>query len=548
MHILLIVPPNTTFEDFIHPAHNTRRIKKNNIDFGSLNTDMPIGLLSLSAYLKKFMSVEVSLLNFNVELTNLDDFKYDSFKSYFKEVLSRYKENPPDIVGISSLFISSYQNMIDIGEYSKILFPSSFIIAGGGVPTNMYHDIFSNTNCFDALCFGEGEKALLGLLQSKDKRIFCEEYPSWITRNKIHLNVTPKYTFIKDLDEIPFCDYGLCNTNHDGNPSFTAFHGIKQITNAFQVMTSRGCPYKCIFCASHTVHGRSMHYYSVSRVREDFTLLRDNFGARVFIIQDDNILVDRKRAIEIIKIIKELGVTAVFANGFAIYSLDVEILKLVKSAGITHINLPIESGSQRVLDTIIHKPVNLSKVLDLVNECRKLGIYTLVNLIIGFPGETKKDIEDTRKFLHTLPANWFTVFCVNPLVGSKLYDICKNKNIKMKSPRSDYKVATIETEEFSTEYIQDMEYILNLELNFVHNNDIRLGEYEIALKGLENAIKSCEDHAFAFYFAAKCYEKLGEKYKAREYRETTRQILQKSEFWRKYFNIFGLRSIKDESC
>lgn len=102
--------------------------------------------------------------------------------------------------------------------------------------------------------------------------------------------------------------------------------------------------------------------------------------------------------------------------------------------------MSVESGSNRVLKEIMHKPLNLSIVKRVVDDCRELGIYTNANILIGLPGETKQDIEDTRSFLKTINANWFLIFCANPLVGSEMFNICLKKNyLKGNYIGSDYK-------------------------------------------------------------------------------------------------------------
>lgn len=235
-----------------------------------------------------------------------------------------------------------------------------------------------------------------------------------------------------------------------------------------------------------------------------------------------------------------MQLTAIFQNSLALYALDRKVLEALKSAGVNQLLLSVESGSNRVLKEIMHKPFNLSIAKRVADDCRELGIYTNVNILIGLPGETKQDIEDTRAFLKTIYANWFLIFCANPLIGSEMYDICRKKNyLKGDYIGSDYKRAVVETEDFTAEYIQEMAYFLNLELNFVENSDFRLSNYEMALKGFENAIKAKNDHAFAYYYAAKCYEKLGDLEKAQQYMNTAKRNAEKP-FWRKYMDMFNI--------
>lgn len=542
--ILFIVPPHISFKQFINPSYNERIVHKKYGNFGSVLTDMPLGVLSLSAYMKKHVAVETQLIDFNIVLNKLEGFEFRSFAEFFRDFLSApgLMDYAPIITGISALFTPSYQNMLDIAQCCRDIFPNAVIIAGGGVPTNMYNEIFRDSACFDALCYGEGEKPLLDLVKADDKSRHLEENPSWITSKKVESGQSFQHDFIENLDEIPFYDYGICETDKYGlNPAITAYASLDEKRQNFHVMTSRGCTHRCCFCASHTVHGRRMRYYSVDRVREDFNRLSNQYGARTIVVQDDHFMADKERALRIIDIIKELQLTAVFQNGLALYALDRKMLEALKSAEVNQLLLSIESGSNRVLKEIMHKPLNLSIVRRVVDDCRELGIYTNVNILIGLPGETKQDIEDARAFLKTINANWFLIFCANPLVGSEMLDICLKKNyLKSSYIDCDYKKAIVETEDFTAEYIQEMAYILNLELNFVKNSDYCLGDYKMALKGFENAIRAKSDHAIAYYYAALCYDKLGDADKAHHYMNTAKKIAAEKPFWRKYVDMCNI--------
>lgn len=541
--ILFIVPPHITFDSFINPSYNERIVTKKYGNYGSVLTDMPLGVLSLSAYLKKHTAAETKLVDFNIVLNKLEGFEFRSFAEFFRDFLSaqRWVDYAPSIIGISALFTPAYQNMLDIAQCCRDIFPGAVINAGGGLPTNMYREIFRDSTSFDALCYGEGEKPLLGLVEAIDKKEFLMNSRSWITRDKVENKQSFQHDFIEDLDEIPFYDYNICDTDEYGlNPAITAYASIDEKKQNFHVMTSRGCPHRCIFCSSHTVHGRTMRYYSVNRIREDFKRIRNQYGAKTVIFQDDHLMANKQRALEIIDIVKELQMTAVFQNSLALYALDRKVLEALKGAGVNQLLLSVESGSNRVLKEVMHKPLKLSIVKRVADDCRDLGIYTNVNILIGLPGETKQDIEDTRAFLKTIYGNWFLIFCANPLVGSEMFDISLKKNyLKGDYVGSDYKKAVVETEDFTAEYIQEMAYILNLELNFVENSDFRLGNYNMALKGFENAIRAKNDHAIAYYYAAKCYEKLGDAEKAQQYMNSAKVAAEKP-FWRRYVDVFNI--------
>lgn len=543
-NILFVIPPYLRFHDYVNPLFNAKSVQKKNGRFGSLPTDMPIGILSLSAYLKKHMPVETRLADLNIELNKLERFEFDSFVNFYRWYLTIQlgKDFAPDVIGISTLFTPSYENMLEIADCCREMYPDALILAGGGIPTNMYREIFSSCGSFDGLCYGEGERPLLHLLQAGDKAQQLADNPSWITPAKVRAGQSFKHDFIEDLDEIPFYDYDICDIAEYGvNPAISAYAAIDDKVNNFHVMTSRGCPLQCTFCASHTVHGRDMRYFSLERVKADFVRLKEKYGAHTFVFQDDHFMASKERALNIIEMVKELGVKAVFQNGLALYALDRKILEALRSAGVDQLALPVESGSNRVLKKIMHKPLTTSIISRVVKDCRDLGIYTNVNILVGMPGETKQDIEDTRQFLKSIEGNWYIILFATPLAGSDMLKTCIEKNyLRASYIDTDFRRAIVETEDFTPDYIKDTTYFLNLELNFVCNNDVRLGNYKMALKGFHNAMRAKPDHAIANYYAALCHEQLGNSEQAENLRSTAMRIVDRDPVWRKYFEMFNL--------
>lgn len=550
--ILFIVPPHISYDDFCHPADITRQIpKKDGKLYGRLITDMPIGVLSLSAYIKKYHPLEAALVDFNVELNELDGFDYPSFYAYFKDFFAAHPPSfQPDIVAISSLFTPSYYNLLDAAKCCRELFPKALILGGGNIPSTLYREIFAASQDFDALCYGEGERPLLQLVQSADPMACIRQSSSWITPDKAERHEAFEHDFIEDLDEIPFLDYDLCQLEKYGkNPAIDAYGGVKFKDNNFHVMSSRGCPFKCTFCASHKVHGRSMRYNSLERVREDFIRLRDQYGANPLVFQDDHFMGDKKRALAIINMVAELGIPVVFQNGLAIYALDREMLEALARAGVTQLNLSLESGNERVLKHVMRKPLKLSIVPRVIHDCQDLGIYTSVNILVGSPGETKEDIETGRAYLRDLGANWYLVHCSCPLVGSEMFEICEeNDYLKGDYIVSHFKKAVIETEDFTADYIQDVAYEINLELNFVFNADFRAGRHETALIGFENAIRAKSDHAIAYHYAGQSYAALGQHDKARDYLTKAEAIFASSPYWQRYREMFQIPVVLPENA
>lgn len=569
---LFLVPPNITYDDFVNPPSNISTIQKNDGQklFGSLITDIPLGVVSLSAYLKKFLPVDVSAVDFNVTLNQESSFNYQSFIEYFREKLSVLGIEPPDYVGISALFTPAYNSIIDLSQVAREIFPRAMILVGGNFPTAMYRDILNDSPYVDAVCFGEGEKGLLGLLQAADKAEFLNQSVSWATRAKISQpSPNLQHDFIEDLDEIPMLDYDILDLEgYKLNPTSSRYSvsekykskmsngdftdevsigvqngKLEKIKHSYSmpIMTSRGCPFKCTFCASHAAHGRDMRYHSLERVLTDAKTMIERYGIDGVVVQDDHFMAGKDRPYKIVDGLGKLGLGMFFQNALAIYALDIEFLKLLKHSGVDALVLPIESGSERVLKELMKKPLRLDLIPKAVKNCREAGIFTDCNIILGMPGETKEDIEDSRKFLKTIDADWFRVFVATPIPGSEMYATCEaNDYFKVSPLKANYKRAVVETEHCTPEYVQYMCYLMNIELNFVHNANLRLGNYEVALESFLNVINVKPDHAIAHYYAGVCYNHLKQSNNSRKHIELAYAFSQATEFWDEYIQMFNI--------
>lgn len=542
--ILFLVPVHISYESYISPPGNARTVLKNGRILNSLATDLPLGLLSISAYLKKHQELDVRLVDFNVEVSALDEFDFPNFASFAKQyLLANFGDDfIPDIIGISSLFSPSYQNFIELGETVKGIWPEAFVVGGGNIPTNSYQHIHQTGGFrfFDALCFGEGEKPMLGLIRAESPENYANKSDSWITARKLDNFFIPKHEFIVDLDEIPFYDYALCDHGrHSLNPVMTSYAAHSD-SLGYHIMTSRGCPFHCTFCASHQVHGRKMRYHSTDRVFADIDRLVKEYGARTVIFQDDHFMADKTRVLKILEFIEHEKLNAIFQNGLTLYSLDFDTLSAFKRAGVNQLVLPLESGSEKVLKHQMKKPLKMSISRQVSEDCRKLGIYTNANILIGLPGETKNDIEEARLNLRTIPVNWYHVVCASPVVGSEIHKISSDKGyISGDVLGADYRIAVINTPDFSADYIQEMQYVFNLELNFLYNSDLRLSNLSTAETGFRNVLTLRPDHLMANLCLAYIHAKRGELDLA-EISLTKSREHQGTGAWEKYLQIMDL--------
>lgn len=534
-NILFIVPPVIPIEDL-----ESDDPRKHSIT----NVSISLGLLSISAYVEKHSDVAINILDLNVLVAyqqenaasrEWDDFLQAGFRSL-------ELENPPDLIGISAIFNSNAGYLDSISKTAKRLWPQAFITAGGALPTNMTSYVLDSAPALDAVVIGEGERPFLHLVQAEDRERFFETSPSWMTRKKISAGFKPEMDFIDDLDEIPFLKYDLIDFSQ--YQKLSPYHGQKNEANiAAAIMTTRGCPFRCSFCASHSVHGRKIRLHSSARVLADIRKLKEVYGVNILLFQDDNFIVNKSQALEILDGVAQEDMTIEFPNGLSVMHLDEELVDALKAAGLKMATLAVESGSERVLNEIIHKPYKkLSLVKDVVKLLRRKKLYIRGFLIIGFPGETKAEIDESVQFMKKVGFNWVAIYLASPLAGSELYRICKENNLLLTDDlkNSHYGKSNIRLDHSSPKEIEEKRYLTNLEVNFVENYDLKNGFPELALIGFQDVISRVPSHAFAYYYASKCYTEMGMDTLAENAMGKYFETIHSSRSWFEYANKFNL--------
>lgn len=352
--VLLIVPP-------VIPIEQMKRSDVTTMQWAT-NCSFPIGLLSIAAYTSKNADVDFKILDLNAEISKHMD-KSLIWDNFILDQLSKLdRQHGHDIVGISAIFNSNAGYLQSISATAKKLWPQALVVAGGGLPTNMYSYILKSVPEIDAVAIGEGERPFLGLVLSTRRTEYLGNALGWMTREKISAGLLPTMDLVSNLDDIPPLRYDL--VDFEQYQKFNRYHGLKEPDSiSASIMTSRGCPYRCNFCASHSVHGRKLRYHSPERVLEDIRRLKKTYGVKIILLEDDNFIVNKRNALKILEEISHEGLTLEFPNGLSIMHLDEEIIDALKAAGMKMATLAVESGSERVLSNIIHKPyTKLSKV------------------------------------------------------------------------------------------------------------------------------------------------------------------------------------------
>jgi len=364
----------------------------------------------------------------------------------------------PDLIGITS---SSTEYVNEVRHHTKLIkqaLPDALVVLGGVFPTVMPENALQDPHV-DYCVIGEGEYRLPALIAALEKNDGEPLLPDGIAFRKNNSPVViPPKSFISALDAIPFPNYGNLDLNVYGNQQFKYAHYLVPRQYPFAVtITSRGCPFECIFCAARTISGKTVRMRSAENVLAEVEYLARVEGMKEIIFLDDHFLHDKKRAIEIIAGMQERapGITWKCSN-LMVGSLNREVLELMRASGCYQLTLSIESGDPDVLRHIIKKPLNLIKSQKIVAIAQSLGFEVISNFVIGSPGETWEQIRRTFEFAESLNLDLVNFHIATPLPKTRLMEICLKSGFVSSEDDflSGYTKGVISTDEFSSTDLQ----------------------------------------------------------------------------------------------
>lgn len=387
---------------------------------------IPLGIMYLSSVLKQ-NNFDTKIIDYTVE-NNVN----------IKKIIEKYK---PEIVGISATYSLQTVNALKIARMIKNIDKDILLVAGGNPATVIPEDFLG---VFDIAVRGEGEFSMLEIAQGKELKDI--KGISYKKNGKIIHN--PPREWIFNLDKIPFPDYESVDLEKYFNP-FLRLHFFEDIPERkIPILTSRGCPFSCFFCAVHLSSGRTWRPHSTEYVLNHMEFLIKNYKIEHIHFDDDNLTLDPKRFEAILDGMKKRNIKITWdsPNGVRLDTLNRRLIKKMKENGMTRLTIAIESGSQKVIDNVIHKNLNLKKALKIARICKEEGISLSAFYIVGLPGETKKDMETTLNLAMMLLKKYNVIPKVSigtPLPGTEMTKLCE-KNNYLKNGR-------VETEEFTSE-------------------------------------------------------------------------------------------------
>ena len=367
------------------------------------NVIPPIGLGYLKACLLKEGFKEVKVVD-------MGGLKVESIR----EIIHT---ESPEIVGITT-FTDTRVNTLKAVAIAKEINPQVKTILGGVHATVMYQQIMENYPAVDIICRGESERTIVELFQALSNADDLRKVKGIVYRQDGEIVVTEEREKIRDLDTLPFPNYDdldLKKYQHEkGKP-------------VASIITSRGCPFSCRYCSSHSVWG-NWRPRSISNVLDEIEWLVSEYGYEVVWIVDDIFTVNKARTKEFCQGILNRGLHIKWRLGTRVDCVSLEMLELMKAAGCHWIAFGVESGSPTILKNL-NKKERIEDVVNAIAWCKKVGIENQFNVLIGAPGETRATIEETRNLIKKTRPTHVTTSNLRVYPGTALWKQAQDEGL-----------------------------------------------------------------------------------------------------------------------
>ncbi|MBI4965921.1 MAG: B12-binding domain-containing radical SAM protein [Desulfomonile tiedjei] len=343
------------------------------------------------------------------------------------EMERRVLAEDPNLVGITCNSGNMDTARLMVARLKKHKIP---VILGGSHPTVLPEQSLNYTAA-DMAAIGEGEPTLLRVLDAIGGKGSLEAIPSLAWRNHDRIVVNPKGKLIVSVDDLPIPDRSFIDrSNYFGEV----------------ILTGRGCPFNCAYCASRNIWGRKVRLRSVSCIIEELQMLKDRAealdeqsppqssasitkdsfdhrpGRWVVKVVDDTFTVNKQRTLQLLDEIVLRGLNCFeFTGGVRADTLDENLVTRMREANFRRVTLGIESGSPRILK-MIRKGETNEDVKRAVKLLREAGIHSHGFFMIGLPEETPEDIELSKKLILEVQPDHVEINMVTPYPGTDIFE------------------------------------------------------------------------------------------------------------------------------
>ncbi|MFH0771915.1 MAG: radical SAM protein [Candidatus Omnitrophota bacterium] len=387
---------------FINPAVDQSSQPKITRKFTYATFPTSIGFLA--AYLQTKNNDNVRIIDEQIVKLSKDELESE---------LSKLEH--PKIVGIPNLTITT-NRVLKLTKEIKSIDPNITVIIGGIHPTVMSEEMLKNSLA-DIAVRGEGELTLSELYECLKNGGSYRDIKGISYRKGSEIVHNPNRELIRDLDELPPFPYELFEKD------------IKYYGDFGTIISSRGCPFDCIFCSQRAISGKSYRHYSVSRVIDEVKLLVDRYNQKKIWFMDDNFAINKKRLYELLDGIIDSGYhkKVAFIAQTRGKEITYEVLEKLKACNFISIAFGVETGSERLMK-ILNKNELVEDNVKAIKMTNEVGIITDGSFIFGLPSETREERYQTLKLACSLPLDGARFNIAIPYPGTQLYNIAKQEN------------------------------------------------------------------------------------------------------------------------
>ena len=520
---------------------------------GGAFVEAPLGIGYISSYLQQnFDDVEVRIVDANaLAVKHILSSRVVDMPALWEMLKQRIRDFAPDMVGVSCLFhniaLLAHKTCAAIRETA----PRAVVAMGGNYPSGSPEIAMADRN-LDFLLFSEGEKSFAGLIGALrggfepsamvDGIAYRSDVMTDLTKplsaaavDRTVIHHVAKGAFTKSLEDYPWPD------RRDFDMEFYAtyarhfaFRTLKRGEVRLATMTaSRGCPFRCSFCSSKDFWGRQIRYREPAVVVDEIERLIADHDINTFVFNDDNIMSDRKKVVALCNEIKRrnLKIHWLSGGGIQVSAMKPDVIQALIETGLNQFNLAIETGNPKTLRRI-NKPLTVGVAEGVIAEIRRYDhVWIGSNFITGFYFETLDDVRETLAYAAGLDLDWRSIYAFQPLPGTDDYKSCvelgyvKEWGIWDADHVGD--LVALDTANFSAIEIRNLNYLSNLEHNFLRNRNLRLNPAQ-AIRDFDYVIEMAPDHAVAYYARSLAEMNLGEARAAALSLRTARNIVEKT--------------------
>jgi len=530
VRVLFLNPPSIPYTYVVAGLAN-RRVPLDQV------VAMPMGILYLAAMIRRDLpEADVRVVDLAKALADHErrpDRAETTLDGFADAVLARRTPDGwrPDLVGISILFSTAHRSTLSIAEAVKRRWPGVPVIAGGMHATNAVGGLLESPSV-DYVCRGEAESIVCELARRAARGEELEAVAGVIGRRK-GAACPESAPLVYDLDTIPFPAWELIPMAEYVASEHSRARSIEEIAQdrVATLVTTRGCPFHCTFCASWTVHGREMRYRSIANVLAELEVLHERHGVSVVVPEDDLFTVKKPRILALCEAVTrrfQRRLHFQFPNGLSVATLDADVIAAMVHMGMDCANIAIESGSDLVQRRVIKKNLKLERARGVVAAAREQGIVVRCYYILGFPGETRAQMAETVAFAASLPADWSVFSIAAPLIGTEMYQQLLDRGAIDQSFNWDsafFQERSFDTPEVGAGELKDLAYRANLEVNFFGNFNLRTGNYKRAYDLFHEVARVYDGHVAAHLCMARALDGLARHGEAEAERRRCRELI-----------------------